>query len=338
MTNTPATYAQLCLIVVFTAALLLAFAGPARAQINCLPGLPCIYAMAQDNSLTANKSDSAACDANFMNQIYAKAFLEAQQDNMIAETILRKPDSVLQYSCFDKLVKKIADHTPEMFSESKEWSTDEGGSRTKIEIDGEIDNKDVDPVELNVYMAEGRLADDLEFLVLKSLKNYTDNNFPYELGGFPSNITSDINDDMDSVDSTYYCAYMNQVWNLSHCDDYGMTDDTVLSLSNTLDSRVYPAACGNMDDSLKESHLALAANEDYAYVDFDPADFIQKPYLTTDDCSTAAPVPTGVMIQKTGSSMDLGGKINSFFNPPYEEHICPTAGCYYDPDEEQCKP
>ena len=41
------------------------------------------------------KSDNdASCDANFMNQIYAKGFLEAEREVVISNSLIMKPDSV----------------------------------------------------------------------------------------------------------------------------------------------------------------------------------------------------------------------------------------------------
>ncbi|GJL84495.1 MAG: hypothetical protein DHS20C02_02700 [Micavibrio sp.] len=57
-----------------------------------------------------------------MNQIYAKAYLEAERENIINETIFRKPDSVLEYSCFDKFVSITAIHGGPLFTETDRFT------------------------------------------------------------------------------------------------------------------------------------------------------------------------------------------------------------------------
>lgn len=100
---------------------------------SCLPGLPCVTALTPDaanvdtdgpnraGAPNANKSESEACDADFMNQIYARAFLEASRETMMTSIIIRKPDSVLEYTCYDQAAKKAADYAGPRFSESTRW-------------------------------------------------------------------------------------------------------------------------------------------------------------------------------------------------------------------------
>ena len=71
---------------------------------QCIAGLPCVA----DHSTGANdsKAESAACDADFMNQIYARAFIESDREVAVAQQYVSRPDSVLELSCFDAASKE----------------------------------------------------------------------------------------------------------------------------------------------------------------------------------------------------------------------------------------
>lgn len=96
---------------------------------SCLPGIPCVVGKTTSSggivvgsggtSQNADKSSSDACDADFMNQIYARAFLEASRETIMSQTIIRKPDSVLELSCFDQAVKDSAEIAGALFTETQ---------------------------------------------------------------------------------------------------------------------------------------------------------------------------------------------------------------------------
>lgn len=119
----------LCTLVMMTA---LSYSKRISAA-PCLPGLPCVTPLTpnaanvptdgpnKSGASNANKSESEACDADFMNQIYGRAFLEASRETMMTSIIIRKPDSVLEYTCFDQAAKAAADYGGPRFSESTRW-------------------------------------------------------------------------------------------------------------------------------------------------------------------------------------------------------------------------
>ncbi len=77
---------------------------------GCLAGVPCVSGFNDKSDIKLSKSGSAACDANFMNQIQARAFLEAEREVIIADVVIRKADSILDLSCFDDLAGLLADY------------------------------------------------------------------------------------------------------------------------------------------------------------------------------------------------------------------------------------
>ncbi len=103
---------------------LAAFIFTTHAYAQCPPGIPCTAKLPPPNAnpppppANAAKSDSQACDADFMNQIYARAFLEAEREVVINQTVFRKPDSVLEYTCFDQFVSITANEAGPLFTET----------------------------------------------------------------------------------------------------------------------------------------------------------------------------------------------------------------------------
>lgn len=57
----------------------------------------------------ASKDDvSAGCDVDFYEQLNASATLKSTQEMEAAQTIITKPDSVLEYNCFDRRLNSLA--------------------------------------------------------------------------------------------------------------------------------------------------------------------------------------------------------------------------------------
>ncbi len=108
----------------------------------CSPGIPCTgYNIYDNNSASVDAAYSgsktgapapytnttgattSACDGNFMNQIYARAFLEGSREVIMSEQLIHKPDSVLEYTCFDQFVNIAAHNAGTAFSENPFWQT-----------------------------------------------------------------------------------------------------------------------------------------------------------------------------------------------------------------------
>ena len=64
------------------------------------------------------------CDPDYYESLEARAWLEAQREITQNQNLIFKPDSVLEYTCFDNHLRELADHADEMFSETTRW----GGS------------------------------------------------------------------------------------------------------------------------------------------------------------------------------------------------------------------
>ena len=212
-----------------------AAANPANPQgIPC--GAPPTPAQLNDPALSpnANKGLGAACDANFMNQIYAKAFIEAEREMVITNSTITKPDSVLEYSCFDYLAARVATIAGPVFSE-RPW----------------IMNVNTSPnmVPLNVSLGNTHLDRSIEQLVLASLDAYGDKNFPYDfLAGAAAGDNHDFS--LTVAGAAGVCDHMFNMHFLAKCGDFGLSVPfmtfenyfSVPALLNT-DPRTNPKVC-----------------------------------------------------------------------------------------------
>lgn len=115
-------------------AVLLLLSAPAFA--GCAPGLPCNVPLTPNDPVNpgdgpnipgapnADRGTGAgsACDADFMNQIYSRAWLESQRDVIKSRILIRKPDSVMEYSCFSQFSDIAGERIAPIFSESTAWA------------------------------------------------------------------------------------------------------------------------------------------------------------------------------------------------------------------------
>lgn len=198
---------------IFALMFLFMFSSATGSQAACISGLPCVIDKTENDpwddiispnepgAPNAHKTMGKTCDADFMNQIYAKAFMHAERENLMLETIIRKPDSVLEYSCFESIVNKTACDAPPLFSETVAFSENatespcnspndkyEVGEFATIALDGELDDdylpepdndigndNEVEELVIDVWMhqdledGETRLGNILEQLILEAL-------------------------------------------------------------------------------------------------------------------------------------------------------------------------
>lgn len=239
----------------------------------CSPGIPCtgydIYSQTDAGTSAdyngakgggyflspSNSYSTTACDGNFMNQIYAQAFMEAQREVMMSEQIIHKPDSVLEYTCFDQYVGIATEHLDGIFSAHQGWDEKE------IELFSEEDDVNPDEVTINdsdtTYLSDqsdfsvfedDRLDNLLEDLLFDNLEDYIDDNFSHTFMG--ESITLDNDMDTSNITTTYDCAHMLAIWEIAKCVDFG-EDDRFRSFEHLISNepRSIPVACRQSDTS-----------------------------------------------------------------------------------------
>lgn len=312
-------------------------AVPQSVFASCINGLPCVTSKHDNPSSSIPQVGSPACDANFMNQIYAKSFLEANRQNTMNQVVVRKPDSVLQYTCFDKFASDAAQNAGFSFSESTLWTA------SSVPIGSNLNDQPVTSHALSVNQ-NGALDNAISTLTLSATKDYVDQNYSYEmLGGRPTLPKDDISNTVSNA--PYFCDMLTSVWEYAKCDNFAAGDDAVLSLETLagLNPRTEPLACsGNAPHAIEQGHLDLADNKDFDYVSFDPVIYMRDgaPSATLDFFTTGdeclPPVETGVSMRIVETEKDVAGNENTISEYIYPDKICPTPGCFYNQTKDEC--
>ena len=327
-----------------------------NAYAACVAGMPCVTPLTPnpdpfDGVIDPNVSGapnepkldgplSTACDADLMNQMYARAFIEAEREVVIMNTIIKKPDSVLEYTCYDQLVADIAIHAEPIFSDNFTFGTFPGNS--------------FDP--------GGPSIDDLvDSMTLEALLEYANGSFSHDfLGGAATGDNNNIANNVAGVAGV--CDHMFNVYHVAKCDDFGldapfMTFEDFYStpdLINT-DPRNLPAACPS-GHGITQDLVDLAKNAGrtggvidpllapYAFVEhIDLLLPIQNP-PTGGACDNADPIPTGVIAAFVENDTDLFGNPIEVLRYTYPDKFCSNPGCYFDnggnsnPADDTCSP
>ncbi len=240
----------------------------------CSPGIPCtgydIYTnpnSGTDATFSGAKTGvpsphanvtgttTSACDGNFMNQIYSRAFLEGSREVIMSEQLIHKPDSVLEYTCFDKFINMAAHNAGAAFSESQKWQSveidlwtrDDTSTTTTINDTGATSGFP-DQSEYSVFSGD-RLDNVLTGFLFDILQDYIDDNFDHSFLGESLTINNDI--DTSGIGSnSYLCTHMETVWNIARCIDFG-EDDRFRSFEHLVnfDPRSIPQSCSPSNES-----------------------------------------------------------------------------------------
>ena len=213
--------------------IMMSYVAPLQAA-TCSPGIPCtnydVYDNANDNNA---KTGSGSCDANFMNQIYSRAFMEANREVIMSEQIIHKPDSVLEYTCFDQFISMAAHNAGPIFSETDYWEN------MTIEI---WTGDNVYTTTINVVFPSTHMDNILAALILDTLSNYIDANFGHTFLGEGTTLDNTISSSIGS--NSYNCSHMSTVWTVAKCLDFG-EDDRFRSFEHLVsnDPRSIPQEC-----------------------------------------------------------------------------------------------
>lgn len=294
--------------------------GAPLAYAQCIAGVPCVTTA--QSGQTAAMSPSRACDANFMNQITARASLEAQREMIINQHYIAKADSVLEYSCFDKMISSAADTLPGIFSTSDNW---DGHS---VILTGGITMPK--SVKMKVNMGEGHGDDVFESTILKPIKKYIDNNFGHSFLGGKIGIDSNVSGSLSGGASA--CSHMATIWHVAKCDDMTTNPFTDFEALTGNDPRIHPSSCGGTDIDPGVIQVARNAAPDFAYAAVDKVkthfDLLKAPDTGLSP-ACGAPLPTGVVFPKTISQSVGADNVATRQVKWQKEFICPNPSCNY---------
>ncbi|MCD8566609.1 MAG: hypothetical protein LRY36_01585 [Alphaproteobacteria bacterium] len=332
--------------------------SPALAQSSCTPGIPCLsYTPDTD----ANKSKAAfsdlrkTCDGDVMNQIHARAFLESQRENMINQTAIRKPDSVLAYTCFDQYAGIAAQNAPKTFSESEDWS----GKSISLSVTGQPAGSYPATRTMQVSMGSGHIDNLMNNMGYAPIQTFVNTNFPYDfLGDTLTEVSYKLGGSVQKT-SSLNCGVMQAIWAVAKCENFQINpqlSQTFFSFKDLAekDIRTLGKACNA--PKISDQYIDAAENKAPDYKQFksgevtDPYKFVKvdgirhlneenkddyfdpklKPFDggTSGDC--APPVKTGVKLLERQGSLSEYGDLQAQTPKEYEDAVCPNPECYYN--------
>lgn len=270
--------------------------------------------------------ESEACDKNYMNTLLSQAWISAQFQNVINESLIHKPDSIFEYSCFHNFLEYYVD-IADNFSETNDF---------KVLV---FNIATVGVVNIIVTGYSRNSSEGMQFsiedAIIPILENYLDGNFPHKFLGD----TSSLDGQSPSIGSGA-CDLMTKVWKEAKCENFhpdwlGTSSDGIMyNLEDFVssDPRKRPKACGGTE--IKQWHIDLANNKNRAYSDQAVSENSRVAACNTD------PVPTGLGYRwEIIECEDIGSDPNrcemgeqtlevKYYNS--EEHVCPDQGCHYD--------
>jgi hypothetical protein len=252
-----------------------------------------------------------SCMPQVREAMNARAYLEAERENLQAKNLIYKPDSVLEYSCFEQNLRISGAFTGFEFSEAVLFFGIE---------DSYLHNMSLDRAIYNV--------------VFVSLSDFLYKNFWHRYLGDRSDLLA--LPDLDEKE--YNCYAMSYVWNKAKCLNYGedrpledgfMTFEELATLDEDIRDLPFPASCpGNVDwAALLQTAESLNEKRQTIPDDYEPNKVVdlQVPLnvIATHTDFTAAcapPVPTGLYLPA----------MQAFGVKDTDDFACTTPGCYYD--------
>ena len=223
---------------------------------------------------------NSACDATYFQALEARAWMEAQREITQNQAIIVKPDSVLEYTCFDQYLNELAGDATFLLSESQRW-----GPTSQDGMDLALTN-----------------------LVGGPLLNYLDSNFGHSsLGGTGGNNTN-----YNGVvrGGSYNCNMMDAIWQEAQCADFTARADFVsFDELQTSDPRQSPSQCAGL------SGETWNIKQDQAYKTF-AKDNIPQSYAATftGECRADGFIETGLRLAESQENERICLQAGCYYN------------------------
>jgi hypothetical protein len=188
------------------------------------------------------------CDSQVWRTMEARARMETEREIMQNQNLIFKPDSILNYVCFDKFAGHASEHVGVLFTHTTYWN---GQEIIKWGDQGKY--KGMDKA--------------MQAVVIDSMKTYVQSNFNHEyLGGRGPEIGLSGKppvSDITGKGGTYGCSEMSKVWaaakcmNFLHTNNFANNDgfypflnlraqaggESVAGYETKKDVRKFPTAC-----------------------------------------------------------------------------------------------
>lgn len=290
----------------------------------------------------ARAQPATSCDPEFMQAMDAKAWMGTDRAMVQTQNLLGKPDSVLEYSCFDQLVSLVGEIPADAFSDNEaRWQLSTGGLPYISNVSTDIALQETVGIALFTY------------LFTNFGPRFLGDRTPVSPAAPPRSV------------GTYDCGALNYVWKQAKCLDFGeqwdddsfaRTDfdmfhdfgwfegadprnlpehykhcspsglwgtalDTAYNGSKALYTKTNEALFDPKAYGVEQARPAAGAQTDL-YLRF----IVPKDHPLSAKCVT---IPTGVEIIRTQGS----GKPTL----TYKDGSCPNPQCYYNHGSETCQ-
>ena len=294
--------------------------------------------MQGDSELTTQ-----ACDIDMFITMRAKATLEAQSDVIYNAMAVKKPDSVLAYSCIDHHAGILAHNAGPIFSETSTFDF-----KPAVTVKGSVVL--IGPVP-DAFFANNSLDDAIERTTLFAATSYLSQQFPHTFVGDSTTLSWDVGGTVGS--GAYTCDWMQQVWQEAKCQNFSDTrffapGGPFYSFNELAgnDPRRLGAVCNASGILPVDVEIVSTRLLEYL-TSFDRAQQIavgntgsmvnMSEVVSTDSCGPMTPIPTGIQVKYLLNAGEAG--LEEMINAPndgFAEHICANPGCYYDFENQEC--
>lgn len=349
--TTPPVFPYDTKVRIFIVFILLFSFAPVTGYANCIPGIPCLEEFTPDDPTTVPaesnlpvghndpKHDySDACDSDLMNVIYNEAYLQAERQNLVTEAIIRKPDSVLDYSCFDQMVSRGATIAAGVFSETQYWNDrfvpmntplNSTGGKTQ-ETTGEINTVNIDSVrsvEVNTFMPDDRMDKAILNVVIESLKRFTSGSFIHNFLGGEIPAAADQRPVIHTT--AYNCPRMAAIYHWAKCENFNNAEDGFFDFEQMMrvDIRQLPQSCAALPELFAPDRIDVANNKDFLYADIHAQDENYLDEITGNNCK--GPRATGLTL-KIERVITNNGEFVRRETEQFTDAFCVNPRCYYN--------
>ncbi len=296
----------------------------------------------------------SACDPDYYETLEARAWLEAQREITQNQNLITKPDSVLQYTCFDKHLGALNKAAQEMFSGESEGGSISGGGGGSSSSAAPSEPSNTQAI--NTALEEGRAPPATESIDLATgtdtasaisaasansgsgnpstqvaetaTSNYLLNNFTGSTSTFRGGKSYNSYQSGTPAAAAYNCTTMNAIWKQARCSNFieSAAADGFFTLAQYVESpdKRFPVESCTQNPEWKTNYDSVTKKEpEGGYGTKWIEDTVTAYYSNLDDskkCGESIIVATGLTVKRKNAE-------------PYEynEKVCLSAGCYYKP-------